>query len=133
MGTFGLILLVVIGGFIALMIGMQWVVRAKAKALQGTPVPELPGGTGKRIQAEKSALLYFFSPQCGACRAITPRVRELSKKNRAVFAIDVMQDMGIAGALRVMATPSTIEIADGRIVGYHIGPIPPDVVARFTA
>jgi thiol-disulfide isomerase/thioredoxin len=133
MGTLGIVLAVVVGGFLLLNIGMQFAARSRAAALQGTPVPELPGGTGKRIAASKRALVYFFSPQCGACRAITPRVRALSAKNPGVFAVDVMQDMGIASALRVMATPSTVEIADGKVVGYHIGPIPTDVMARFGA
>ncbi len=39
--------------------------------------------------------------------------------------------MEVARALRVMATPSTVEISDGRIVGYHIGPIPDEVMTRF--
>jgi hypothetical protein len=48
-----------------------------------------------------------------------------------VFAVDVMQDLGVAQALRVMATPSTIEIEAGKVVGYHIGSIPEEVMARF--
>jgi hypothetical protein len=31
-----------------------------------------------------------------------------------------------------MATPSTVEIAEGKIVALHIGPIPADVMARFS-
>lgn len=133
MGTFGIALAVVVGGFILLNVAVQLTARSRAAALKGAPVPELPGDTGKRISASKRALVYFFSPQCGACRAITPRVRELSKKHPGVFAVDVMQDMGIASALRVMATPSSVEIADGKVVGYHIGPIPSDVMARFSS
>jgi thioredoxin 1 len=131
MGTFGTILAVLAIGFFALMMGMQIVVRARANALKGTTLPDLPGATGKRIGAAPHALVYFFSPQCGACRTITPRVRELGKANPGVFAIDIMQDMGIAQALRVMATPSTIEIEGGKVVGYHIGLIPEEVMARF--
>lgn len=127
-GTF---LLVAVVGFFALLFGMQYLAISRAKALNGAPVPELPGATGSRIAHSKHALVYFFSPQCGACRAITPRVRTLGKNNPSVFAVDVSQDMDIARALRVMATPSTVEISDGKIVGYHIGPIPDEVMARF--
>ena len=127
----GNVLLVVMLAFLAFMIGTQVLVRRQASALKGAPVPTLPGVLGERITGSKHALVYFFSPQCGACRAITPRVRALGKSNPAVFAVDVMQDMGVARALKVMATPSTIEIDEGRIVGYHIGPIPEEVMGRF--
>jgi thioredoxin-like negative regulator of GroEL len=86
---------------------------------------------GERVSRSGRALVYFFSPACGACRAITPRVRELGKKNDAVFAVDVSESLDLARALRVMATPSTFEIAEGKIVGVHIGRIPDEVIARF--
>lgn len=33
--------------------------------------------------------------------------------------------------LNVMATPSVVEIADGVIVGFHVGVVPAEVMARF--
>lgn len=131
MATLGSLVAAALIGLFVLMIGMQLVVRARANALKGAALPELSGAIGRRIAASKRALVYFFSPQCGACRPITPRVKELGKSNPSVFAIDVMQDMEVARALRVMATPSTVEIEEGKIVGYHIGLIPEEVMARF--
>jgi len=125
--AFGLAVL----GFVVLMVFMQLAVARRARAMQGKAVPPLPGPIGRRIASQGHALVYFFSPQCGACRAITPRVRDLAKTNGGVFAVDVMSDMELARALGVMATPSTVEIADGKIVGYHIGPIPNPVMQRF--
>jgi len=49
-----------------------------------------------------------------------------------VFAIDVSVSFDLARALRVMATPSTIEVAEGKIVGVYVGTIPREVVARFS-
>jgi len=72
-----------------------------------------------------------FSIHCGACRAWTPEVKELSQKNHDVFVIDVSQQLEVARALNVMATPSAIEIRDGRVAGYHIGAIPSEVLKRF--
>lgn len=131
MGTIGTVLALAVIGFFVLTLGMQLLIRSRANALKGAPVPELPGNIGRRIAASKHALVYFFSPQCGACRAITPRVRALGRDNPDVYAIDIMQDMEIARALRVMATPSTIEIEGGQIVGYHVGAIPAEVMAKF--
>jgi len=127
----GTVLAVVVIGFFIMMMSLQLVIRSRANALKGAAVPELPGAVGGRIASSKHALVYFFSPQCGACRAITPRVRALAQKNPDVFAVDVMHDMEVARALRVMATPSTVEIEGGKIVGYHIGPIPEEVMSKF--
>lgn len=125
------IVLGVVLAVVGLILYMQIAVARRARAMQGKEVPSLPGQTGLRIGKLDHALVYFFSPQCGACRAITPRVRQLAEKNRSVFAVDVMNDMALARALGVMATPSTVEIEKGKIVGYHIGSIPSAVMQRF--
>ncbi len=121
----------VVMSVLGLMVAMQLAVAWRARAMKGKGVPPLPGQTGQRIAKLDHALVYFFSPTCGACRVITPQVRELAKKNEAVFAIDVMNDMALAHALGVMATPSTVEIEGGKIVGYHVGAIPGPVMQRF--
>jgi hypothetical protein len=121
----------IVAVFVVLMFGMQFLVRYRARAMQGQPVPAISGPIGKRIASAKSALVYFMSPNCGACRAWTPKVKELSQKNHDVFVIDVSQQLEVARALNVMATPSAVEIRDGRVAGYHIGAIPADVLRRF--
>lgn len=118
-------------GLLGLMVLMQTGIARPARAMQGKDVPALPGQTGRRIAGLDHALVYFFSPQCGACRMLTPRVRDLAKKSHAVFAVDVTCDMDLARALGVMATPSTVEIQNGKIVGYHVGPVPGPVLQRF--
>lgn len=120
-----------VGGFFALMIGLQVWMRHRARAMTGRPLPALPDAMDRRLRASPRALLYFFSPSCGACRPLTPRLREMSGKNPDVMLVDVSRDMEVARALGVMATPSVIEIADGAIAGYHIGVLPPEVAARF--
>ena len=77
------------------------------------------------------ALVYFFTPTCGACRAVTPRMKDLAAKGQPVFPIDATQDPELAQALSVMATPTTVEVQDGRVVAVHIGPVSADVYARF--
>jgi thiol-disulfide isomerase/thioredoxin len=117
--------------FLGLVIGMQILVRYRARAMQGKPVPFIPGPLGKQLEGAKSALLYFMSPSCGACRAWTPLLRALGQKNRTVHVIDVSIQYDVARALNVMATPSAIEILDGRVAGYHVGAIPSQVLDRF--
>lgn len=131
MGTLGNILLVLVLGFVGLIVATQVLVQVRARSAAGKPLPPLPGDVGDRITRSKHALVYFFSPMCGACRAITPRVKSLEKRGGDVFAIDVSETAEVARALRIMATPSTVEVADGKIVGFHIGPVPEEVFARF--
>jgi thioredoxin 1 len=119
-------------GFVGLVVGMQVLVRLRSRAMIGKAVPELPGEVGRKVSHSKRALVYFFSPSCGACRAITPVVQKLKEHNPSVFAVDVTRDLSLARALNVMATPSTVEVADGAIVGFHVGMLPAQVVARFS-
>jgi hypothetical protein len=48
-----------------------------------------------------------------------------------VFVIDVSSQFEVARALNVMATPSAVEIRDGRVQGYHVGAIPAQVLERY--
>lgn len=121
----------VIGGMFLLMVGMNMLVRWKARALEGQPVPEVPGPMGEALSKASRGLVYFFSPQCGACRAITPKMKALSQKNPGVFVVDITQQLEVARAMRVLATPSTVEFADGKVVGVHVGMLPKEVETRF--
>lgn len=124
--------LVALGGLVALMAALQLFVRLRARALAGKPLPELPRAWTKKLGRNTGALLYFFSPSCGACRTITPRMTEMSRRRpTSVFVVNVADDLELARALKVMATPSVVEVADGKIVGYHVGPAPSDVLARY--
>jgi thiol-disulfide isomerase/thioredoxin len=126
----GTALLSVIVAFLGLMIVMQVVVRLRARAQTGKPVPALTGALGKHVAKGRKALVYFFSPGCAACRTITPQIRELSRRNGDVHLVDVSQDLETARALSVMATPSFVEIDRGTISSYRIGPAP-DLIQRY--
>ncbi len=106
-------------------------IRNRAQAMNGQPLPDLPGDVGAGIRGADRGLVYFFSPRCGACKSVTPRMRALREKNRNVFLIDISQSLDIARALRVMATPSVLEVANGQIVQMHIGHPPNEVMRRF--
>lgn len=120
-----------IGGMFLLMVGMNLLVRLKARELEGQPMPDVPGPIGESLSKAGRGLVYFFSPQCGACRAITPRMKALSEKNHSVFVVDITEQLEVARAMHVLATPSTVEIADGKVVGVHVGMPPKDLEARF--
>ena len=116
---------------VAAMVALQVAVRARARSFTGKPLPEVPGPLGKELRRRPRSLLYFFSPACGACRAITPRVEAMRRRNASVHLIDVSRDLALARALGVMATPSVIEIERGLVAGYYVGALPDGVAARF--
>ena len=120
-------------GLVALVVGSQILIRRRGQAMTGTAVAKLPGAVGAQLGQSEKALVYFFSPTCSACRAITPKIRELQKTRTDVFAVDVTQDTELALALNVMATPSTVEVSHGLISGFHVGPVPASVFERFSA
>ncbi len=126
-----LVLALGIGGLLVLMLGLNVVVVLRMRALQGKPLPEVPGPVGQSLRRAKRGLAYFFSPSCGACRAITPVIKQLSEKNRDVHVIDVTRQFDVARALKVLATPTIVEVESGRIVAVHVGPVPPQLVERY--
>lgn len=132
MATLMTLVSVAIGGFFLLMVGMQLFVRFKARSQTGKAVPSLSGPLGKHVGRGRRALVYFHSPGCGACRPVTPKLRELSKRSESVFVVDVSQESETARALSVMATPSFVEIDAGKIVGHHVGMAPSDLLARYS-
>jgi thioredoxin 1 len=131
MSTASNLALAVILGFFALVFGLQVLVRWRAARLRGQPLPALPGPTGQRIAASERALVYFFTPNCAACRPVTPRMQALAQAGKPVFPVDASRDLALAQALSVMATPTTVEVDHGTVVGVHVGPPAPEVWARF--
>lgn len=116
--------------FITFTLATQIAIQSRARAIRGKPVPPLPGDLGARVAKSPHALIYFFSEGCAACRPFTPRLRALGEE-RSVFVIDVLSDLGVARAFGVLATPSTVEIEDGKVVALHVGRVPEDVIGRF--
>ena len=48
----------------SLIVFMQVSIVRAARAMEGKAVPPLPGTMSRRIELQKSALVYLYSPQC---------------------------------------------------------------------
>ncbi len=118
-------------GVLVVFIGGQLLLVHRMKRQQGKPAPALEGRPSTWVRSGKPALFYFYSPSCGACRAMTPVVRKLEKRHKGVFSVDISRDMDTARRFGVMATPTTITIKEGRIDRVLIGPQPPEELARL--
>lgn len=108
--------------------GVQWLTARKARALEGQGVPELLIERG----LADDGLLWFHSPTCGPCRAMQPHVEALAAEGRA-HIVDVSVTPEIAVACGVLGTPTTIAIADRRIVQVVPGVVPPAALEGMLA
>ena len=117
-------IIAVIAGIAILFFGSQYLIVLKMKLKKGKSAPELPGVYGKAVKNKKTSLFYFYSPQCGACRTMTPLVEQYTKNNSRCFKIDITKDSKTASAFGIMATPSTAVVEDGIIRDFIVGPKP---------
>ena len=107
-------------------IGLQVFLTRRMMKLKGQPAPAVAGAAGRRVADGRSALFYFYSPQCGACRTMTPVVKELAGRAPGVFPVDISVDMDTARRFSVMATPTTILVRDGKVAEVLVGPQSPE-------
>ena len=126
-----LVIVALLVGFVGLMIFSNLMIIKRTNKLKGEPLPDLPGELGKQLKNAERAVLYFFSPNCAACRMLTPKFREMKEQGKPVHLINLRDQLDLARAMKIMATPTTLEIEKGLVVGVHVGPITPDDMARI--
>ncbi len=129
MGT----VLSIVVGIVALFIGMQLFMVLKMKFKKGKKAPELEGKAGRLINSGEKVLFYFYSPGCRACKPMTPFVKNMAKRNKKVFPVDISQDMATARKFGVMGTPSTVVVKAGTIVEFLVGFQPEERVRGLLA
>ncbi|MDA3862432.1 MAG: thioredoxin family protein [Deltaproteobacteria bacterium] len=112
----------IFAGIIGFFIILKQIMLFKLKKMKGKAAPRLTGKPQKAIENQKSALFYFYSPSCGACRSMTPVISQLANQNDNVFKVDITEDYDLARKFGVMATPTTILIKDKIIKDVIIGP-----------
>jgi len=118
------IFLLIVAVLALLLLGVQVWARIKAGRMRGSLVPRLEGKLGRVLESGKPALIYFHSPGCRACSAMTPMVRDLQKERDDVFEINAAAEMETARAFGIMATPTTVSVSGGRVVDVVLGPRP---------
>ncbi len=117
-------ILYIVLGVIALFFLLQFFMAFKMRLQKGKPAPVVSGAAGKAIQRGDKVLLYFFSPNCGACRTMTPVVQKMAKSQKNVYPVDISRDLTVARQFGVMGTPSTVLVETGKISEFLVGPQP---------
>ena len=119
-----MIIVWIIAGIVLLFFGFQYLTILRMKLKKGKPAPNLTGVYGKAVKNRKTSLFYFYSPQCGACKTMTPIVERYTKNNPRCFKVDISRDRTTASAFGIMATPSTAIVENGKIKDFIVGPKP---------
>jgi len=111
---------ILVGGLIALIVGMQLFMWIRAKRSVGNPAPDTSAIDGPAA-ADKRRLYYFYSASCGPCRAIKPLVEKLRQAHRNLIPVDVPQNIELARKFGIAGTPSFILVSEGSIQQVLLG------------
>ncbi len=120
----------IILGLIALFLGMQFIMIFAAKRTKGTKLAGLSGKL-KSLEAKgTTGLVYFFSPNCRACKMQTPVIKDLQKNHKNIFDVDISTDMQTARIFGIKATPTTVAVKDGLINKVFVGLKQQDIIEK---
>lgn len=125
------IVVYILAAIFALFFFMQMVMIFKARNKRGKPAPDLAGEYETAGRGDRTALFYFFSPGCAACRPMAPIINKLRGSSPDVFEINVAEDLATARKFGIMGTPATVFVREGKIVEFLLGPQSEDKLSRL--
>ncbi len=114
MSTGGYVAAAVFAGFFAL----RSLPFLRARFMRGKPAPDL---SGLLPDTHGQALLYFFSNSCGMCKSMTPVIDRLAQGDPHVVKLDVLKSIDMARRFKVMGTPTTVLVRDGKVEKMWVG------------
>lgn len=115
-----------------------------------TPAPSAAGGddlirnaTDKTFMADViepsktvPVLVDFWAPWCGPCRQLTPVIEaavRAAKGTVKLVKINIDENPGIAGQLRIQSIPAVIAFQNGQPVDGFMGALPESQIKQFIA
>jgi len=119
MNIFGGILILVFVGIIFMQLRMYF----GSQKMKGNAIPDDlheygdVKNLGETLNTcdSQGSLLYFFSPSCGPCRAMTPVIDKLNNDGKRAIKIDINDSPQLAHRFGIRATP-TILVIKNRII-----------------
>lgn len=118
-------------GLFAMLVYYQWRMARNAQRQVGQAVAPMDPEVDAKLLERGKVLLYFFSPNCGPCRHMTPRIEAAARQHDNVFKFNVSQSIVLARQLGVMATPTTVLVTAGKIETVKLGSLSDDALASM--
>lgn len=130
-----LTVVVVVVGIFFLLVTIPRIMMAVSNAkLKGKPAPTPHAGSAKRIKSGQKTILYFYTPQCGACKMQEPIIERIKKSIPVgIFKIDASRNQKAASAYGVLGVPFLVFIDGGNVVAAKAGVQPESALAGFFA
>ncbi len=114
--------LIFVAAILLFFMSMRFLMMRKAAKSKGKQIDIslLDEKTRELLNRDKS-LLYFYTPQCGACRSQTPIIDKLSEEIGSVGKIDLTGQIDVAREFGIMGTPTTILMLKNSIAEIFVG------------
>lgn len=86
----------------------------------------------EKLNSDESVLVYFYSPQCPYCIAMTPLLMQVvEEKHINIALVDVLENQDVWNTYNLIGTPTTIYFQNGKEVDRMEGFVPKDTIKSF--